>query len=77
MKKFPCLSALELVRVIKKIGFEFIRQKGSHMFFRYSDGRTTIIPNHLGEKIGKGLLIKIIKKDFKLLKEEFFKFLNN
>jgi len=43
------------------------------MFFRYDDGRTTVIPNHLGEKIGRGLLLKIIKKDIQVTREEFEK----
>ncbi len=41
------------------------------MFFRHKDGRTTIIPNHPGEDIGKGLLNKIIKKDLQISREEF------
>ena len=71
MAKLPQLSANELARILKNIGFKFIRQEGSHMFFHHSDGRTTVIPNHPGEKIGRGLLIKIIKKDLQLSREEF------
>jgi len=73
MAKLPMLSATELAKILKKIGFKFIRQEGSYMFFRHKDGRTTVIPNHPGEKIGKGLLNKIIKKDIKLSREEFEK----
>ncbi len=75
MAKLPRLSAQELSKILKKLGFEFIRQEGSHMFFRHKDGRTTIIPNHPGEDIGKGLLNKIIKKDLQILREEFEKML--
>lgn len=56
-------------------GFEFIRQEGSHMFFRHQDGRTTVIPKHPGEDIGTGLLNKIIKKDLQISREEFEKYL--
>lgn len=38
------------------------------------DGRITVIPIHAGERIGIGLLLKIIK-DVKLSKEEFMKLL--
>jgi len=65
------LSAKEVIRVLNKIGFKFIRQEGSHMFFEHSDGRTTIIPNHPGEDIGRGLLNKIIKHDLQISREEF------
>ena len=73
MAKLPHLSAIELSKIIKKLGFEFIRQEGSHMFFRHSDGRTTVIPNHPGEDIGPGLLNKIIKKDLRISREELEK----
>jgi predicted RNA binding protein YcfA (HicA-like mRNA interferase family) len=75
MAKLPRLTALELAKIIENIGFKFIRQEGSHMFFRHDDGRTTIIPNHPGEEIGIGLLIKIIKKDLMLSREQFKKLL--
>ena len=67
------LTSIELAKIIKKLGFEFIRQRGSHMFFEHRDGRTTVIPNHPNEEIGIGLLTKIIKKDLQLSREEFEK----
>jgi predicted RNA binding protein YcfA (HicA-like mRNA interferase family) len=39
---------------------------------KHPDGRITVVPMHAGEKIGIGLLLKIIK-DAKLSKEEFLK----
>jgi len=69
--KLPQLSAQELAKALDKLGFEFKKQKGSHMFFGHKDGRTTIIPNHRGEKIDRGLLNKIIKEDLKLTREKF------
>ncbi|MFH1585612.1 MAG: type II toxin-antitoxin system HicA family toxin [archaeon] len=54
--KLPLLSARELIKFLEKIGFRFIRQKGSHMFYRHDDGRTTVVPNHPGKKIKRGLL---------------------
>ena len=75
MAKLPQISAKELSRILNKLGFKFIRQEGSHMFFEHSDGRTTVIPNHPGEDIGIGLLNKIIKKDICISREEFEKLL--
>ena len=46
-----------------KIGFSVIRQEGSHVFLRHQDGRTTVVPNHPGENLDRGLLNKILKKD--------------
>ncbi len=75
MAKLRLVSAKELAKILDKLGFKFIRQEGSHMFFRHSDGRTTIIPYHAGEDIGRGLLLKIIKKDLRITREEFEEFL--
>ena len=71
MSRLPQLSAIELIKILKKIGFEVIRQEGSHVFLRHIDGRTTVIPNHPSEDLDRGLLNKIIKKDIGLSREEF------
>ena len=57
------------------MGFGLLRQKGSHAFFKHSDGRTTVIPVHPTEEIDRGLLNKIIKHDLKISREEFLKHL--
>ena len=75
MSKLPLLTAKELEKVLKKLGFIFLRQEGSHMFFRHADGRTTTVPNHPGEEIDRGLLNKIVKHDLKLSREEFLKYI--
>jgi predicted RNA binding protein YcfA (HicA-like mRNA interferase family) len=73
MTKLPLLTAKEMARVLKKLGFELLRQEGSHMFFEHPDGRTTVIPNHGGEEIDRGLLNKIVKHDLGMEREEFMK----
>ena len=73
MSKLPLLTAKEVARVLKKLGFDFRRQEGSHMFFQHPDGRTTVIPNHAGEEIDRGLLNKILKHDIQVSREEFLK----
>lgn len=73
--KLPLLTGKELIRILKKIGFESIRQEGSHVFLRHPDGRTTVVPVHSGEEIDRGLLNKIIKKDLKITREEFVRYL--
>ncbi len=71
--KLPQIKAKELAKILSKIGFEFKRQKGSHMFFEHPDGRTTIIPNHPTETLDRGLLNKIVKHDLKLARDEFLR----
>ena len=75
MPRIPLLSLRKISRVLAKLGFEKIRQQGSHVFFRHPDGRTTVIPNHPGENIDRGLLNKIIKKDIQISREEFLEYL--
>ena len=61
MSRLPRLRAKELLRVLKKEGFNVVRIKGSHHFLRHADGRTTVVPVHTGETIGPGLLMSILK----------------
>lgn len=75
MAKLPLILAKEVFSVLAKLGFKRIRQEGSHVFFRHSDGRTTVIPDHAGEEIDRGLLLKIIKKDLQISREDFMKLL--
>ena len=75
MGRLPQLSAVELIKILKKIGFEILRQEGSHVFLKNKDGKTTVVPNHPGEDLDRGLLNKIIKKDVGLSREEFEKLL--
>jgi len=67
------MTAVDIAKVLDKLKFKCKRQSGSHMFFEHADGRTTIIPNHPGKKVDRGLLNKIIKKDLKITREEFLK----
>jgi len=73
--KLKPLPSKKVIHILEQLGFEKIRQRGSHIFFRHPDGRTTIVPIHKGEDIGRGLLQDIIK-DTKITKEEFLKYLD-
>ena len=75
MTKLPLLTGLELIKILRKMGFIKARQKGSHLFMRHPDGRTTVIPVHPGEDLDRGLLNKIVKKDLKINREEFMRYL--
>jgi len=52
----PVLKAKDIIRVLKVLGFFEVRTKGSHIFFKHPDGRTTLVPRHGGENISRGLL---------------------
>jgi len=59
--KLPSLGSRELISILKKKGFIFERQSGSHAVFIHPDGRRTTIPIHGKRDIGKGLLHQIMK----------------
>jgi predicted RNA binding protein YcfA (HicA-like mRNA interferase family) len=74
MPKLPQISGKDLCKILEKIGFEKIQGKGSHVRYKHSDGRRTVVPVHGNEKLGKGLLREILKQ-IKLTKEEFVELL--
>ncbi len=73
MAKLPRLSGKQVAKVVEKLGFFHSHTTGSHMMYKHPDGRRTTIPHHAGEKIGPGLLNKIIKKDLRITREEFMR----
>ena len=62
MSDFPIISGVKLVKLLSKLGFEIVRQKGSHVFVKHRDGRTSVIPVHKGKDLKLGLLKKILKE---------------
>lgn len=75
MARLPQLTAIQLIKILSSIGFKVMRQDGSHIFLRHEDNRTTVVPNHPGEKLDRELLLKIIKKDVQISRKEFEKLL--
>lgn len=52
------------------LGFQKIRQKGSHALFKHQDGRITTIPFHTGRVLARPLLREILQ-EIKLSVEEY------
>jgi len=71
---FGPVPARKVIKVLVKMGFKVVRQRGSHVVLKHSDGRVTVVPVHSREKVGRGLLLKIIK-DAKSTKADFLKLL--
>ncbi len=72
MVRLTPLPARRVLRALRALGFEVARQRGSHVVMRHPDGRTTVVPVHPGEDIGRGLLRKIIR-DARVDEEEFMR----
>lgn len=70
MSKLPIANAKALEKILFILGFKEVRQKGSHVFYRHSDGRYTTIPHHGSVDISRPLL-RAILKEINLSVEEF------
>ena len=68
------VPAKRIIKLLSKIGFEVVRQRGSHVILKHPDGRVTVVPVHSGEDIERGLLSRIIK-DTGMAREQFLKLL--
>lgn len=70
MGNVPVLKSQEVIKILQALGFEEVRQRGSHKQFRHADGRATTVPFHKGRDIAPTLLRKIAR-DVGLTVEEF------
>ena len=62
MTRLPRLKGKDLVRALRRAGFEIVRTRGSHFYLRHPDGRASVVPVHAGETIGPGLLAAILRE---------------
>jgi predicted RNA binding protein YcfA (HicA-like mRNA interferase family) len=70
MGTLPILKPREAVRVLERLGFIQVRQRGSHRQFRHPDGRQTTVPDH-GSRDLSPIILRQIIKDIGLTAEEF------
>ena len=76
MNRMPRVTGAHVVRSLRKVGFELVRQRGSHAIMKHPDGRSTVVPIHGGETIGVGLMSKI-QRDVGIDRETFIELLGN
>lgn len=70
MARLTPVGARAMDRLLKQLGFARVRQRGSHVFYRHPDGRTTTVPHHKGRDLSVPL-IRAILTDVQLSPEEF------
>ena len=59
MPKLPCVSGKEAVKALTRLGFIFIRQKGSHAILRQGTSGC-VVPMH--DEISQGTLRGVLKQ---------------
>jgi predicted RNA binding protein YcfA (HicA-like mRNA interferase family) len=68
--KLPVLKPKDVCRILEKLGFVLVRQRGSHLQYRHEDGRGTTVPNHPGRDISP-VLLRQIARDINIPVDEF------
>ncbi len=74
MTKLVLIDSRKMEKLLFKLGFKKIRQKGSHVFYRHPDRRYTTIPHHKGRVLARPL-IREIMKEIKISVEEYNEYL--
>jgi predicted RNA binding protein YcfA (HicA-like mRNA interferase family) len=67
--KLPVVPYRTMDALLTKLGFVVSRQRGSHVFYRHPDGRTTTVPNHPGDLARP--LIREILREIELSPEQY------
>jgi predicted RNA binding protein YcfA (HicA-like mRNA interferase family) len=75
MTKLPPLKSREVVKGLKALGFEKVRQKGSHAIFHHRDCRRAPVPIHPSQEISPYFLSDILKQ-LEIEEKEFLQALN-
>lgn len=76
MSKLPIVNYQTMEKLLLNLGFNVVRQKGSHVFYRHPDGRTTTVPHHKGRDIARPLIREILR-EINLSPEDFVQELKN
>ena len=76
MLKLRPFEAGVVIKALGRIGFLPVRQRGSHLIMKHPDGRSTVIPVHPGEELGRGILMEIMS-DVRMSKQEFLELLED
>jgi len=70
MTGLPGFRVRVVVRGLTKLGFEKVRQKGSHAIFHHSDCRRATLPIHPNEELSPHFLSDVLKQ--LVIQEEAF-----
>ena len=76
MSRLPIVDFKSMDKVLVRLGFRAVRQKGSHVFYRHTNGRTTTLPNHPGRDLGRPLIREVLR-EIELTPDQFRKELEN
>jgi len=62
LSRLRLIDAARMEELLFRLGFEKVRQKGSHVFYRHADGRVTTVPHHKGRTLARPLIREILRE---------------
>jgi len=62
LSKLKLINGRTMEKLLLRLGFEKVRQKGSHAFYRHPDGRTTTVPHHKARPLARPLIREILRE---------------
>jgi len=68
----PRITAREIIAVLERRGFHFVRSRGSHQIYRNAFGRRTTVSVHAGEIVSLKVLRNILS-DAEMTVEELLR----
>ena len=74
MPRIAPIDPYKLIKLLNKLGFKPIRQRGAHVILINEQGIRIVVPVHPGKKLKPGL-IRVIITEAGLTREEYFNLL--
>jgi len=62
LSRLKLIDAKRMEKLLLRLGFEKVRQKGSHAFYSHPDGRVTTLPHHKGRMLARPLIREILRE---------------
>lgn len=76
MTRLPIVDFKTMDKILRELSFQRVRQKGSHVFYRHPDGRTTTVPDHAGRDLARPLIREILR-EIEISPDEFNQLLHH
>ncbi|MGC8638041.1 MAG: type II toxin-antitoxin system HicA family toxin [Athalassotoga sp.] len=72
--QLPRISGSEMMGFLKSKGFSVVRTRGSHHVMKNNYGKIVVVPVHLKETLGPGIIMAILRQSEISVKEyiDFF-----
>jgi predicted RNA binding protein YcfA (HicA-like mRNA interferase family) len=70
MTNLPAIKSRELIRGLERLGFSFVRQRGSHAMYHHEDCRRAPVPVHPAKTLSPYFVSDVLKQ-LKISEDDF------